>query len=150
MTSSVGLVALTYDGNDIQDLDGIFLDLHRGGPGEIADVRGTDWVVPTRDGETAGNRRLSSRRIELVGKVVGDGADKATQDADYWTNRIQIATWFDPREVGVLSATLPGGAVYTINARTVPPINYGQVAPMDATVVIVMLSVDPDWELAGS
>lgn len=150
MTSAAATVTLTYDSQDIQDIDGIFLDLHKGGPGEIADIRGIDDIIPGLDGRTVRNRRVDKRTIELRGFVRGTGSDEAAQREDYWDNRIALAALFDPTEVNNLVATLPGGLEYTISARTQPPFVLNQRVPSFAEVSIVLESVDPDWVLTGS
>lgn len=151
MTSAVAVVVLTYRGHDIQDIDGIFLDLYAGGPGEIAEVRGVSQVIPGADGMLARNRNVQRRRIELRGFCRGIASSETTDRGDYWDNRITLADWFHPEQMGTLSATLPNGEVWTIEARTLPPIVYDQEVPSFARVSVVLESVDPHWvEQVGS
>jgi hypothetical protein len=149
VTTAVAPVTLTYDGTDIQDLEGIFLEIIRGAPGEPAEIRGRDDVALGRDGRVARNRRKDRRVIELVGWVKGTGATEATQRGDYWDNRITLEGVFDSTATAVLSATLPSGDVYTISCRLNPPILYNQVVPAYATVSLELESVDPDWTLGS-
>jgi hypothetical protein len=145
MTSPAAVVTLTYRTNDVQDIDGIFLEIVRGGPGEVAEVRGVDHLIPGLTGMRAGNRKLNRRVIELRGFVRGDGATEAAQRDDYWDNRIILAGWFDPTVTGALLATLPAGNQFTIQARTLPPILFDQRAPSFASVGIQLESITPDW-----
>ena len=150
MTSAVAVVGLTFDSHDLADIDGIFLDLYKGGPGETAEVRGRDDVIPAAVGLLARNRVKQRRVIELRGFVRGTGSDETAQRTDYWDNRQTLEGWFDPTATANLVATLPGGAEFTIAARPLPGIVYGQVVPSFATVSIVLESVDPDWTETGS
>jgi hypothetical protein len=150
MTSSAAVVTLTYDGNDVQDIDGIFLDLYRGGPGDIPEVRGEDDVIPGLDGRVVRNRRMDRLTIELRGFVRGTGTTETDQREDYWDNRILLASWFDPTSTGPLVATLPGGLEFTIQARTLPPFVFNQHVPSYAEVSVQLESADPEWEQTGS
>lgn len=146
MTTEAAPVTLTYDSTDIQDLDGIFLEIIRGAPGEPAEVRGRDDVALGRDGRVARNRRRDVRIIELSGWVKGTGSDEEDQREDYWDNRLALEALFSTGTTDVLQATLPNGDTYTINTRCRPPMLFRQIVPAFATVSIELESVDPDWE----
>lgn len=146
MTTSAAPVTLTYDATDIQDLDGIFLEIIRGAPGEPAEIRGRNDIAPGVDGQVIRNRRPDRRTIELSGWVKGTGANEAAQRSDYWTNRLALEALFSALDTASLWATLPNGSTYAITCRLRPPILYRQVAPSFATVSLELESVDPDWE----
>jgi hypothetical protein len=151
MTSEVTTIALNFGGTDLGDIDGILIDrVIQGGPDEPSMVRGRDDVAPGKDGRVLRNRRSDVRRIEIRGWVTGTGADTDAQVSDYWDNRVALGTLMNPTTTQTLTATLKNGASYTIEARPVDPPTYDQVAPMLARVSILMESIDPDWEAAGS
>jgi len=153
MTSSIAPVALTYDGTDIQDTDGIFLEITLG-LFETGDTRGVDVTVPGADGQVVRPRRFHQRKVLLAGFVRGVGVDQSSARAAYWGNLDAVRTLFD--ETGLpkdLVATLPDGSVRTIAARTIPDgrILNEQAASEFAFVSIELLALE-DWsvEEAGS
>lgn len=152
MTTSVAVIGLTFKSTDIQTIGGIFLHtILRGGPGDTSQVRGVDWTVPQLDGRQEGNRVYDYRPITLRGSVAGDGADEAAQRQDFRENCIALADLFNPIDIGELVATLPGGAMYSINARPLPSILYTEVVPAYADPVTIELeSLDPNWTAVGS
>lgn len=152
MPTDVAPVTLTAGGNDIQDLDGIFLELVRGGPGELADLRGGNYVAPRLAGRVRGNRLGDIRPITLRGFVTGTGANEDAARGDYWDNRVTLASYFPVNTETALVAGLASGDSYTITVLPVGSraITYNQVVPSMALVVVELESLDPDWELVGS
>lgn len=153
MTSAAAVIGLTVDSVDVQDVDGIFLEVKRG-IGEVPEVRGVDLIVPAYAGRIVRNRVADRLPIILEGWVRGvgtaSGASGEDEDrADFATNRAALRVLFDPTADPVLlEATLEDGTTQSINARTLN-IVYDQVVPSFARVNIEMESVDPDW-VAGS
>lgn len=144
------IAELRFGSTDLTDPDGLFFDrIVRGGPGTTAQVRGADDIIPGAPGRFARNRVLDLRTIEIDGWIGGAGATVAEMAEDHWANRIAAATLFDPTITRVLRATLPGGAVYTINARALPLETYRSADPTHADATVVLESVDPDWVLAA-
>lgn len=153
MTTVLAAVGLTYDGTDLQDPDGILLEITRG-LFETGDTRGVDVTVPGLDGQVVRPRRFHERRILLAGYVRGDGMDQATRRADFWNNLDQLRTLFD--ETGLpkaLVATVPDGTTRTCDARTLPDgrIVVEQIQSEFATVSIELVALE-DWliEATGS
>lgn len=145
MSTAVAPVTLTYSGTDIQDLEGIFLEIIRGAPGEPSEVRGRNDIALGRDGQVVRNKRVNLRIVELVGWIKGTGATEATQRSDYWDNRLDFEALFSAVDVDDLVATLPNGESYTLSCRLRPPVLFRQIAPAYATLSLELESVDPDW-----
>jgi hypothetical protein len=146
MTSNAAPVNWTVDGTDMVDIDGVCLHtLVRGGPGETAQTRGEADVIPGLPGMAVRLWEVERRVIEFSGFVRGTGSDEAAQRDDYWDNRIALATTLDPTELVHIVITLPGGAVYSIDARPLPPIGYNQRVPSFAECSVEFESFDPDW-----
>lgn len=147
MTSNASPVQWEVDGTDMVDIDGICLHhLVRGGPGETASTRGEADVIPGLPGMAVRNWEVERRVIEFTGFVRGTGSTEAAQREDYWDNRISLGTLLDPTEIVHLVITLPGGDVYSIDARPLPPIGYNQRVPSFAEVSVEFESFDPDWQ----
>lgn len=153
MTSALAAIGLTYDGTDLQDPAGIFLEVTRG-LFETGDTRGVDVTVPGLDGQVVRPRRFHERRIQLAGFVRGDGLDQATRRADFWNNLDILRALFD--ETGLPKPTvaiMPDGTTRTCDARTLPDgrIVVEQVQSEFATVSIEMVALE-DWtiEITGS
>jgi hypothetical protein len=150
MSSDAAVIALTFDGTDIQDVDGIFLEIVSGlqGPTEI---RGIDVTIPGADGYVADVRRVHATRVKLEGWVRGVGAsDEADHRADLADNRVIFRNLFDPTAAEApLVATLENGAIWTIQARTLPTILWEANVPSHATVS-VELQGNGDWEVTAS
>lgn len=144
MTSAVAPIALTYASHDIQDINGIFLEIKRG-LNEIAEVRGRDNVSPGATGLFARNRKKSRRTILLEGWVRGEGNTEANQRSDFRDNVQTLQGWFDATSFANLVATGEDGSTNTISARTMPPMVWRQVTPSMALVSIELESVAPDW-----
>lgn len=149
MPSDVAPVTLTLGGNDIQDIDGIFLELRRGGPGEHSGHRGPDYIAPHLAGRVLGNRQPDYRRVSLFGFVRGTGADEDAQRGDYSDNRILLASYVTMTTEAALSATLPSGDEYTLNVRGISDgaILYNEIVPAFAWCSVELESLDPDWVL---
>jgi hypothetical protein len=139
------VIGLTYRGTDIQDPDGIFLELLRG-LRERGEVRGTDRVVPNAAGQVPYNRVAHRRVIHLRGWVVGTGATDAARKSDFVANAAAYDALFDPTlDPGELVATLEDGSTATIDARTLPGDIWDHAGPVAAIVDVELESVDPDW-----
>jgi len=153
MTSAAAVVGLTYRGTDIQDTDGIFLEIYRGLI-EPVEVRGVDLIVPSRSGQIVRNRKGHRLGIGLRGWIRGVDAsapiDEAGDRSDFATNRAAFRTLFDPTlDPGALVATLEDGSSRTIDARTLNVIP-DQVVPTFVRVDVELESVDPDWTVVTS
>jgi len=93
---------LTFGGTDIKEATartagGIYLDIVSGFDG-LADVRGSDLVIPGRAGRTPLSRVKDRRLIELRGYIHG-GPDTDTlvnRQIDYRANVVTFQTLFDP------------------------------------------------------
>lgn len=143
-------IGLTYRGSNIQDLDGIWLEIVRGlneGPA----VRGVDVVVPAAVGRQVRNRVADNRTLELRGWVRGvAGYDEADDLEAFATQRTTFGALFDPTlDPGALVATLEDGSTVTIDARTLNSV-WEQVVPSFHRVSVELESVDPEWVAGGS
>ena len=144
MTSSAATVGLTFAATDVQDLDGLFLEITQG----LADsptARGVDVTVPGAVGQVSRPRKFHERRLLLSGFVRGSGADHATRQADYRTNVRAMLTLFDATAAAAdLVATLEDGATATIAARTLSIASVDQIAGEWTDLSIELLAVE-DW-----
>lgn len=149
MSTNAAVVGLTFDGTDIQDLDGIFLEITRGLV-EPPEVRGVDLIVPAYAGRIVRNRVGDRLSIILEGWVRGVASDEDSDRADFVINRAAFRTLFDPRaEPADLVATLEDGSSQTIAARTLNVVPE-QIVPSFMRVNVEMESVDPDWTPGAS
>lgn len=150
MTSPIAVVGLVYDGHDLQVWPDLMIDeLVTGGPGELAEVRGDDWTVPSLEGRQEGVWVYDYRPITLRGQISGSGSTEAARRSAAWTNRLTFASWFDPRVSAELQATLPNGQVWTIDARPIPPILWTEADPtLFKPVTVELASLSPNWTLA--
>lgn len=149
MTSAAAVIGLTYRGTDIQDTDGIFLEIYRGLL-DGREVRGIDLIVPSSEGQIVRNRVAHRRAIGLRGWIRGVAGDEDDDRADFAMNRAAFLTLFDETlEPGELSATLEDGSIQTIDARTLNVIP-NIVVPSYWGVDVELESVDPDWTVSGS
>lgn len=149
MSSPAAVIGITYRGTDVQDVDGIFLEIYSG-LNERVDVRGVDRVVPGSAGQVAYNRRGHRRGIGLRGFVRGSGANEDVQRDDFRANVDVYDSLFDPTlDPGALVLTLEDGTTRSIDARTLPGDIWDQKLPTFASVDVKLESVDPDW-VAGS
>lgn len=151
MTSAVATIGLTFDGVDVQDIDGLFLELV-GGLSDSPTVRGIDVTVPGADGQVARPRRFHERRPLLAGFVRGSGATQAIRQSDYRSNVRAMLSLFDATaEPADLVAALEDDATATIPARTLQVATVDVIPGEYANVSIEMLGIE-DWafEDAGS
>jgi hypothetical protein len=150
MTSPAAVIGLTFRGSDIQDIDGIFLEIYRGLV-EPVEVRGVDLIVPASAGQVVRNRVGHRKSIGLRGWIRGVGATDEDDDrADFATNRAAFVSLFDPTlDPGVLLATLEDGSTRSINARTLNAIP-DEVVPTFVRVDVELESVDPNWTVVTS
>lgn len=155
MSSDAAVIGLTYRGMDIQNTDGIFLEIIRG-IGEVPEVRGVDLVVPALAGRVVRNRVADRLSIILEGFVRGVGGgsgsthDEDSDRSDFATNRAAFRALFDPTlDPGDLVATLEDGSYQHIAARTLNHVWDPQV-PSFANVNVELESVDPDWTAGAS
>lgn len=146
MSNPAAVIALTYAGTDVQQNPiGIFLEIARG-LNEVAEVRGSDTVVPGLAGRVSRNRVADRRTIELRGLVAGSGATEAAQRSSFRTLVNTVRTLFSPTAAPAnLVATLENGTTGTIAARTLPTLLWDQLGPSVARVSIELESVAPDW-----
>ena len=151
MANAAAVIPLDYGGTDLQtDPIGWLFEIKRG-LNEPAEVRGIDLVISHLAGQVSGSREGHRRLIELRGPVMGQGADEATQRADFADMRETLRALFDPKVTRVLTATLENGATATINAKTLNAA-WIEVTPTWFNVSIELESLDPDWVItpAGS
>lgn len=151
MSHWAAVVGLTYSGTDIQNIDGLFLEITQG-LNDAPTVRGIDVTVPGRDGQIVRPRRFHERRLLLAGFVRGSGADDATQRIYYRANVRNMLTLFDATALPAdLVASLEDGSTATISARTAdvaaPPLIEGLFA--NVSIELLALS-DWDYVEAGS
>jgi hypothetical protein len=149
---------LTFDGTDIKEATartagGIYLDVVSGFDG-VADVRGTDIVIPGRPGRTPLNRVADRRLIELRGYIHG-GPDTDTlvnRQIDYRANVVVFQGLFDPTDAAkALVVTtpylgLPSGSK-SISARFLNAIWAEVVGGFFCRVSVQLEAVGnpPDW-----
>lgn len=148
MSTAAAVVGLTYRGTDIQDLDGIFLEIVRGLV-EPVEVRGVDLVVPSSAGQIVRSRVGHRLSIGLRGWIRGvdttNPINESGDRSDFATNRAAFRALFDPTlDPGQLVATLEDSSVQSIAARTLNVLTE-IVAPTFVRVDVELESVDPDW-----
>jgi hypothetical protein len=149
MSTAVAAIGLTYRGVDIQDLDGIYLEIVRG-VNEVVEVRGVDLVVPSRQGQIIRNRVGHRLGIELRGWIRGTGSTEDAQRDDFAANRAVFKGLFDPTlDPGPLVATLEDSSVENIDARTLNVMSQ-TIVPSFIQVSVEMESVGFDLTLTGS
>lgn len=155
MASDVASIGLTFDGEDIQNLDGLFLEITYG-LAESPDTRGIDVVVPGADGEVPRPRRFDKRKILLTGFVRGDGVTQELSRASYRgavTAMIGLfqtggGASYEPRD---LVAALEDGTIATVPCRTTS-IETAEIIQSEYTNVSIELLAVEDWsyETPGS
>lgn len=153
MTTAVGIVALSYDGTDLQQSDlQLFLQIVHG-LNETPSVRGSDYVVPARAGRVEANRVNDVLSIVLEGHVTGDPTETTTSGArsSFRDNMQALRFLFRPdRARADLVATLENGTVLAISAR---PLNIvlSEPVPSEFAAVSIELEGYDDWaEVVGS
>lgn len=148
MSSPAAVVGLMFRGVDIQDLDGLYLEIILGLDG-IPEVRGEDSVVPALVGRVPRNRIADRLAIELDGFVRGVGSSETTDREDYRANVASMQALFDPElDPGLLEATLEDGTVATIHARTLTMLEES-IVPTYKHVNFELESVDPRWSVGS-
>lgn len=151
MTSAVAVVGVTFNGQDVQDIDGLFLEITQG-LADSPDVRGVDVVIPGADGQTARPRRFDQRKVMLTGWVRGSGAGQAAQRASYRGNvRLMLGVFDVTAAPADLVATLEDGSTATLVARTLSVASADEL-PGEFTNLSIELLAVADWvyEDAGS
>lgn len=149
---------LTFGGTDVKvstasTAGGIYLDVVSGFDG-VAEVRGTDIVIPGRPGRTPLSRVKDRRLIELRGYVNGNpgAASLALRQQDYRAHIVTLQGLLDPDDAGkALVVTtpylgLPSGSK-SITARYLNAI-WGVVVGTYFCEVSVQLEAvgnPPDW-----
>jgi hypothetical protein len=144
-----GPIALTYDGIDLQDYDGVgwHFDITQG-LNEAPSVRGVDVVVPSRDGRVIRPRRVDVLKIVLLGHVYGPGSDDASSQSLYRANVTTLRELFHPARVpGVVGVVLEDGAIMEITARPLNTLWNEKMQSQYAVVSVELESVDPEWRL---
>jgi hypothetical protein len=149
MTTAAAPVGLIYRGTDIQNLDGIFLEIARGLV-EVPEVRGVDLIVPSRQGQIRRNRVRHRMAIELRGWIRGTGSTEDAQRDNFAANRAAFQALFDPTlEPGQLLITLEDSTTEDISARTLNVISE-TIVPSFVRVSVEMESVGLDLTITGS
>jgi hypothetical protein len=151
MTSDVASIPLTFNAVDIQDFDGLFLEITQG-LGDSPDVRGIDVTVPALAGQVIRPRKYHQRKIILSGFVRGTGALHDDRLASYRSNVRIMLGLFDATDAPAdLVASLEDGSTATIAARTLSVLSSESIPSEFAYVSIELLAVE-DWtyEEAGS
>lgn len=147
-------MSLTFRGLDLLSADarrvGLRIQIVRGFlvPPE---VRGKDYVVAARAGQSVGNRIADQLKIGLAGTIIGATAE------EWQTHRLALLAvleegdGIDPGELaaggGYLGLT--GGASATILARVANVIEGPILAKRLQTVSIELVSVDPAWAIVS-
>lgn len=143
---------LSFGGTDIHDRTGIFFDIVAGFRG-VAEVRGTDSVIPGKAGRTARSRVKDRRLIRLHGYIRGVGATLVAAQQDFYTNTEAAKTLFDPDDAAkALVASDPymglsSSATATITARVLNVIEGREVSGtfQEWDVVLEAVGDPPDW-----
>jgi hypothetical protein len=147
MASDAAIIGLTYRAVDIQDVNGIFLEIVRGLV-EVVEPRGVDLVVPSRSGQIVRNRVGHRIGIELRGWIRGVSTGESSDRADFAANRAAFRALFDSTlDPGDLVATLEDSSTQSIAARTLNVISE-IVVPTFARVSVELESPDPEWVVA--
>jgi hypothetical protein len=145
MTSDVATLGLTFSGTDVQDFEGLFLEVVSG-LYDGTDVRGEDVTIPYLEGQIPRARRLHTRRIMLKGFCRGSGATQDLRRLAYRASRTNAELLFAqdamPDDLVVLYSD---GSSRTITARTLNIIAIELVPSEYASLDIELLSTDPGW-----
>ena len=151
MTTPVAIVPTTYDSTDLQAADLItFLQIVRG-LWESPAVRGTDTLVPGRDGQYPGAREVDHTDLELYGwcRADPDASDHDAAVASFHTALAALRVLFyTQRDRATLTAGLADGTVLEIEARPTSLI-INEVVPGYFAYVSVQLLGDGDWAAAS-
>lgn len=150
MTTDIAAIGLEYDLVDIQDTDGIFLQIVSG-LDDGYDVRGQDVVVPSADGRVVRPRRFDRIVVVLEGYVRGVGVDQDAARMDYRANRRILADLFAPdRDVADLRVVLEDGDIARLSCRPMPSMALVEVVQSEFANVSIELEAVSRWEGLGS
>lgn len=148
MSTSVAVIALTYDGTDIQLADlSILLQIVRG-LNEPPSVRGIDTTVPALAGRVEGNRINDIVDIELRGHITFDPAQTVLANArlSFRAKAKAMRLLFaSNRARANLVATLEDGSTATISARPMPGVIWTETIPGEYAEVSYPLEGYGDW-----
>jgi hypothetical protein len=151
MTSPVALIALIFDGVDLQPADHQwFFEIERG-LDDVPTVRGKDTVIPGAEGRFEQNRKIDTLSIVLKADVTADPALTDVDDirASYRENMSTIRALFAPdRARALLEVLLEDGSTRTISAR---PINIlpGLYIGSEYRTLNIELEGSGDWEVGS-
>jgi len=148
---------LTFDGTDIHDVNGIYLELVGGFDG-VAEVRGSDLTIPGRAGMTPLSRIKHRRLITLRGFLAGGGTYSGSGTAgesereSYRATVVIFQALFDPDDAAkslVVTSPylgLPSGTK-TIAARFMNAIWGDPIGDVFRPVSVELEAVGnpPDW-----
>ena len=150
---------LTFDGTDIREATaptagGLFFDIVAGFRG-IAEVRGSDRILPGKAGRTARSRVKDRRVIRLHGYIHGGptSGSLVTRQQDFLANVVVAQALFDPDDAAKdLVATDPymglsAAATSTISARVLNVIEGREQMGVyqEWDVVLEAVGDPPDW-----
>lgn len=147
---SASLRPFTYGGSpwNNDSTDSTYLEIIRG-LNETASIRGgPDNPYLGIHGRFPRNRFVDARRIELVGRVIGQGATDAAKASSFRTQVKAIQAMFEVEVTKTMSVDLEDGTTATISART-EAVEFDQLVAWVATVTIVLESIDPEWAITG-
>jgi hypothetical protein len=145
MTTALAVIPLTYRTIDLARADLTIILEVVAGLNEVAQVRGTDTVIPSLAGRRARARVRDVRVIELRGWVMGAGSNDADQRSSFRDLVQELQALFDPTIVGDLVATLENGDTATIAARTTSLMWGDAPAPQLCALSVELESVEPEW-----
>lgn len=151
MTSLIAVIGITFDGVDVQDIDGLFLEIV-GGLSDSPTVRGIDVTIPGAAGQVARPRKFHERRPLLQGWIRGFGPNQDERQAVYRQGITAMLELFDATAVPApLVLMLEDGSTASVDARTLQVATVELVKGEYANVSIEMLAVE-DWvyEALGS
>lgn len=143
-----GLHPITYDSIawSADSENPVYLEL-REGYYESAETSGTDEMPVGGTGMYERNHPARTRRIRLVGHIIGQGATELAKAQDYEDQAEIMRGAFEEGVTKVLSLVTPNSVTKTINARTEAR-EFDKFNGYTAIVTIVMISTDPHWATA--
>lgn len=145
------MATLVYRGTEIRDVTVRNCWFHiESGWRDGIEVRGDDWVIPAKAGQTTGNRKDHLRIIQLSGVVFGE------DEADWADVCGELEAIFDPAldpgDLVVHGPYLGAAGTSSISARTVNYRTVQRVASLvtEYDVTLHAIGDPPDWEEIGS
>jgi hypothetical protein len=148
MTSAIAAIGVSFGGFDVQDIDGLHLEITQG-LNDSPTVRGIDVTVPGLDGQIVRPRKFHERRLLLSGFVRGSGSTHDDRQASYRANVRLMNALFDPALTpDDLVATLEDGSLATCAARTLD-VKAPDVIPSEFAYVSIELLALEDWAYSG-